>query len=257
MSVFKKLKDILFDVEEDIPVIEKKEKHQTEFKKIEDNPIKEIKIPQNEMPIRETKIETSFNFPLDFDEKPQTRTKRNIDDYDLDHPKFESPKTNIDKGYMSSYSETKTKEPVKPFKPSPVISPVYGILDQNYTKNDVIIKTDMGVKGPNLDEVRRKAYGISSSKKETKNVNKEIDEFTEPLKGLDEILIEKEKKETEKIEIIKEKEVINILDEELPVEPFKGLVEEEEESTLETDLFNLIDSMYENRKEKEEEWWRH
>lgn len=61
--------------------------------------------------------------------------------------------------------EPRKKEPSKPFKPTPIISPVYGILDQNYTKDDVIVKTDMGVKAPDLDEVRKKAYGVEEKKR--------------------------------------------------------------------------------------------
>lgn len=64
----------------------------------------------------------------------------------------------------------------KPFKPSPVISPVYGILDKNYRKDDIVDKKD-GMKrekvvkpikkeeevevdhSVDIDSVRKKAYG--------------------------------------------------------------------------------------------------
>lgn len=76
-------------------------------------------------------------------------------------------------------------EPVgkKPFRPSPVISPVYGILDKNYSKDDIVDKKD-GMKrerikpiitrtqdipskvndedeivSVNVDDVRKKAFG--------------------------------------------------------------------------------------------------
>ena len=65
MSVFKKLKDVLFDVEEEeIPVITKEEKRPVrEELKREINPIKEVKMPKEEViPTRSS----NFNFPLDY-----------------------------------------------------------------------------------------------------------------------------------------------------------------------------------------------
>ena len=65
MSVFKKLKDVLFDVEEEeIPVITKEEKRPVrEEPKREVNPIKEVKMPKEEViPTRSS----NFNFPLDY-----------------------------------------------------------------------------------------------------------------------------------------------------------------------------------------------
>ena len=126
---------------------------------------------------------------------------------------------------------------------------MYGILDQNYTKDDVIVKTDMGVKAPDLDEVRKKAYGVEEKKKKvSKEVTKievEEDEFTEPLKSLDEILTSKDEDKKIDAEVIEEKDEPVI--EETPVNETK-------EDTLENDLFNLIDSMYEEKnKESEDE----
>ena len=84
MSVFKKLKDVLFDIEEEeIPVITKDEEDE------EENPIKEIKVPKEEFHeerVIEQKKETKFNFPLDddFDEIVPSRSKRDyFDDEDL------------------------------------------------------------------------------------------------------------------------------------------------------------------------------
>ena len=126
---------------------------------------------------------------------------------------------------------------------------MYGILDQNYTKDDVIVKTDMGVKAPDLDEVRKKAYGVEEKKKkvskETTKIEVEEDEFTEPLKSLDEILTSKDEDKKIDAEVIEEKDEPVL--EEAPVNETK-------EDTLENDLFNLIDSMYEEKnKESEDE----
>lgn len=262
MGVFRKLKDVLFDIEEDdIPEITKKE---------EINPIKEIKIPKEEIEEpKPIKKEPTFNFPLDdFDEKPvPSRVKKeyNWEDEEYHKPlpretkrfeeprRFEEPTPRRKEPDFDRFNQKETrKKDSTPFKPSPVISPVYGILDQNYTKEDIIVKTDVGVTTPNLDDVRKKAYG---PKKEEPIIVDEPDEFAEPLKTLDEILIDKE--ETKKVEtpkVITEPEV-KIEDDELPDEPYKDEPKKKEETsnnTLESDLFDLIDSMYEDREESEE-----
>lgn len=51
------------------------------------------------------------------------------------------------------------------FKPSPIISPIYGILDKNYKKEDVVPKREVRLTSTyarenlSVDDVRRKAYG--------------------------------------------------------------------------------------------------
>lgn len=258
MSIFKKLKDVLFDVDEDdeLPIITEKETLKKSPKYKEENTIKEIKIAEEE--IKDKTIESTFNFPIDFEEEPQTRQKRK--EYG-----------EISKDYVSIFEEEVIKEPLKKpkqsfgtiyepeprpsrtFKTSPIISPVYGILDQNYSKDDIIVKTDIGVKGPNLDEVRKKAYGLED-KKVTPS------EFDDSLKTLDEILMEKDtgeislpKKKEESKSLEDTKQEGNITTEDIekltqPPQKEKNI----EEDTLESDLFNLIDSMYEDREEREE-----
>ena len=272
MNMFKKLKDVLFDIEEEeIPVITKEEKV------IEESPIKEVKMPTEDSfddikPIRvkeESKPlpkKESFNFPVDdFEDELPLRSKRDYFDEEYIPPKRynEEPvrkKDDYDYSKLSSFEEKKKDEP-KNFKPSPVISPVYGILDQNYTKDDVIVKSDANnkKKSPNLDEVRKKAYGTKTIKEEIKEAYE--DEFEEPLKTLDEILIENKEDVIEEKEVIKEpvkEEVLNtteVYDDELPDEPYadEEVKEDTKEDELESDLFNLIDSMYEERNEREEE----
>ena len=54
------------------------------------------------------------------------------------------------------------------FKPSPIISPIYGILDKNYKKEDVVQKKEVRLKSTysrekvSVDDVRNKAYGTIS-----------------------------------------------------------------------------------------------
>ncbi len=217
MKMFKKLKDVLFDVEEDdLPTLTKEEVVKEEPKYKEENTIKEIKIPEEE------RLESTFNFPMDFDDEPiRTREKTYLEDTRDYMDVFEKKETKPNNTPRVKNFLTEEKEETKPFKTSPIISPVYGILDKNYTKDDIIVKTDIGVKGPNLEEVRKKAYGIEEKKKKEEQVKK-----TDELKTLDEILMEEPD-----IPMPKVKEEVNI-----------------EEDTLETDLFNLIDSMYEDEE---------
>lgn len=56
----------------------------------------------------------------------------------------------------------KEKKPV--FKPSPIISPIYGILDKNYKKEEIVPRREVRLTSytrehMSVDDVRRKAYG--------------------------------------------------------------------------------------------------
>lgn len=277
MSVFKKIKDVLFDIEEEettTPIINKSNPI------IDKNPIKEVKMP-NDLPertpevVEEPKKQNNFNFPMDFEDEIPTRretirsevknyntTTRSLFDDDFDTPRrnrdeyiVREPerKSDAPRDY-SKYLQPKREEKRKQFTPSPVISPVYGVLNQNYTKDDVIVKTDTGVKSPSLEEVRKKAY----EKKRKLEKQKEEDEFEEPLKTLDEILINNTPidEPTLEEEILPEIEENNNLEinEHNNIDELSEKQEEiDEEDTLEKDLFNLIDSMYEE-KDGEEEW---
>lgn len=263
MGIFKKLKDVLFDIEEDeLPIITKNEEIEEGTKKIpkykDENTIKEIKIPKEE--INKKELETTFNFPLDIDDedKPTRRSKTDYNDSKDYLNIFEDEIRPEPKGRdLMRESFQSEKRATRPFKTTPIISPVYGILDQNYSKDDVIVKTDIGVKGPNLDEVRKKAYGIEDKKSNSKKSEDNkvtIEEFDDSLKTLDEILMEEEKS-TKEINLPKKKEIIDIIEKNQEEEIFTDnkKVQNIEDDTIETDLFNLIDSMYEDKEEREEE----
>lgn len=102
-------------------------------------------------------------FPVYFDDK---------DFDDLEKPKQkeikkEEPKKEKSEPYKGAKVNA-TPEPKKVFKPSPIISPVYGILDKNYTKDDIVTKTEMARHNNHstykkehmtIDDIRNKAYG--------------------------------------------------------------------------------------------------
>ena len=76
MSVFKKIKDVLFDIEDD------EEETTYEKKNVvkESNPIKEVKMPvevnDNDVVSEPPKKTSNFNFPLDFDDDLPTRSDK-------------------------------------------------------------------------------------------------------------------------------------------------------------------------------------
>ncbi len=73
-------------------------------------------------------------------------------------------KYNEENGGIKEPYQGNTKIETKPpkFKPTPIISPVYGILDKNYHKEDIVSKSDKeykSVDGLSVDSIREKAYG--------------------------------------------------------------------------------------------------
>ena len=255
MGVFRKLKDVLFDVEEDdfepTQVEEKKEvkpeiKKEKPVIKENENTITEIKIPKEEPTQMVTKkAEQTFNFPLEIEEDVPTRRSRNYDDDFLTPPKKRS-----NNDYSRSYdvSEPK-KDNVKPFKATPIISPVYGILDQNYSKDDVVVKSEAGAVGLDLETVRKKVYGIEPAapkKTEIKPEPVSAPPADGPAPAVKFELIEEPKEDTTFEPL--ENSAVQLKD-----GPEEKEYDFNNEDTLETDLFKLIDSMYEDKEEEEEQ----
>lgn len=122
-----------------------------------------------------------FTFPIDFDEEVSRVEKREQISPRSNKREFNEtdflPKRNIGNGNVNVLNLEKEtskkvselypkKEEIKPkFKASPVISPVYGVLDKNYTKEEVREKTDdfKTLKRPSkkvdFETVRKKAFG--------------------------------------------------------------------------------------------------
>lgn len=80
--------------------------------------------------------------------------------YGVDNTTFEAAK---------DYGTYENKDEKSYFKPSPIISPIYGILDKNYRKEDVVAKKDIRIttnysrSNVNVDSIRDKAYGRRSN----------------------------------------------------------------------------------------------
>ena len=100
----------------------------------------------------------------------------NISDYNKNE-KISKP-YGVDTSYtMHEYGSYDRREEKSVFKPSPIISPIYGILDKNYKKEDVVQKKEVRLSSytrsnMNVDDIRNKAYGKEKANEEHKKEEK-------------------------------------------------------------------------------------
>lgn len=273
MKLFEKIRNILFDEEEvELPVIKKEEKRDYEPPKPREDyqePKKEARGAEEEINERELfEAKQTFNFPAFLDEeKPKEkeedlRRTRNLNILDYDsRRKREKPVVKVAE-----------EEPRKQFKPTPVISPVYGIVDDHGNKTLEITRDEI-VKRPSrvnnsvvVEEVRNKAFGTLEDQifSTLDKPSEDFYEAKEDTKPIEELLIndldEEEQKEYDDIvtesRVKNNKDRLDLLDEiEDELDNMKPSEEKKPaplEDTIESDLFKLIDSMYENREDSEE-----
>lgn len=258
---------------------------------------KETITPKVESKVEESK--EKFVFPVYFDDK---------DFDDLEKPKVkEKPKAIISKEPKKEpYQGAKVviePEPKKIFKPSPIISPVYGVLDKNYSKDDITTKgennkSNFRTSKPShvtIDDIRNKAYGTleddlentlsydllqledkpkhESSNQEALDIFNELDfdAIEEPKNDkLEEIeksiLLNKEEVDDDTEELARQLEEqkrkleqISQYINENEISTEKNEIKEEEEDIIDNDeesnlndseLFDLIDSMYEKKDDE-------
>ncbi len=280
MGLFDKIKSVFYD-EEIIEVPEEKVKREEVKPKIEkvERPLVEEEKPKpkletpvyTEREIFKTESSASFKFPMidEEEEKPKQRSRVNV----LEERAKESSKRENKYADLFKEKSTPEKKPERIFKPSPVISPVYGVLDKNYTKEEImersqeVIPRTTSPKDMNYDAVRRKAYGTLEDELEST-----LTELSEPKhtekpaektdnKSIEDLLNEIEGNKNMSIGEIEEKIKDKMEEEEsepISLDKVSDTYSEEEESendesgaydkTLEHDLFNLIDSMYEEKE---------
>lgn len=310
MGLFNKLKNALFE-EEEIEVNPTPEKVVIKEDSVEKKkePPKSIEIPkENERDL--FKAENTFKFP-DFDEEEFVTSYKPVKEEDsvvieAPKPKEVTPqrKTELDRlsplGYDSpsknkrqakeqsrrektTVSEKSVKETPKGFRPSPVISPVYGVLDKNYKKEDIVSVADEKKK-MNVDMARKKAFGTLEEDIEKTFGDQRVDAFyrQNTRRSVDDLLqdsiddtidlqeepvsrgrvsrtsknlnrvIEEEKEEFKDLNQFSDsiEHELEDRDENLEVLDKNPKEKDIEEDTLESDLFDLIDSMYDNREEE-------
>ncbi len=268
------IKKEVIQVEIPSPMSKKQEKVEEKKEEIvKEEPKEEVQKPKPAHQPVQKKQEDKFIFPVYFDdddfsklEKKQEEEKKHREEVKTAEVRRfrESEEKKVIKPISESYKGKAVQvEEKKTFKPTPIISPVYGILDKNYTKEDITVKTlEQPKKTPTVDIVRNKAYGsledeivdsldYEVTKKEHTNSDmeeyrKKMDEvdFNEMLENdsLDDNLDELETKLTKKTKTTEPK----------TVEPKYSRTarkkELEAQEINEDDLFDMIDTMYEEDK---------
>lgn len=272
MKLFDKLKYVLFEDEEvDVPVItdekEEKEPPKNNMDELKKELFDDVDSMEFELPKKKTseevnekevyKSEPTFSFPLAFDDEEPIKTRSDRVDKKETIKSEKKEEKRVDFG---KYEMPEPKYKTKTFRPSPVISPVYGILDQNYKKEDIVDRNDTKL---DLDEVRNKAYGVSDSERVNKDIEEtEIAEEQDiKTKTIDELISNTSSIDFEEEEVIKEnvspKKAIDTYKALDKIEDEIKTVSERKEDnisddTTETDLFELIDSMYEKKGKSED-----
>ena len=172
MKFLDKIKDLFTDEEEVIETkeieVEESEEHQLPTfmrNKIEEEQKREEK--QREISksnkdsiidseIVKTRSENNFSFPIEMDEPEVFDINRHNNQNVLIKER--------EKATVEPYSKREEPKPKK-FKPTPVISPVYGVLDKNYTKDEVKVQDENSyeIQRPSrkvdFETVRNKAFG--------------------------------------------------------------------------------------------------
>ena len=289
MGLLNKLKNVLFEEEEiEVPATEVKEEAPKKEKEVfqKRDAVKMTFDDDDILSDRELfKAEPTFNFPM-FDEqefeqekqeevipvkqeeKPveiKTRVKTPIImDMERGRRSITRDVTRDNENNQSRKREVSRNE-THTFTPSPVISPVYGVLDKNYKKEDIVLRSEEK-KVIDVDSVRKKAFGTLEEDIEKSLITPSRKFYESDLpeeKSLDELL---ENTAEEIIPVIEEEtqhEIPSFNIEEEPIESrreelevldrtqTRSLEEKLEDETLENDLFDLIDSMYETREDGE------
>lgn len=147
--------------------------------------------------------------------------------------------TRIDNADRYKLNSNTTK---KTFTPSPIISPVYGILDKNYTKDDIVDKkggmkrekvvkpivkkekeeeitieqAEAAVIEVDIDSVRKKAYGSLSEleKNLTKNTEESVKEVVKQEEKIEVPELKKEEKAPKEETLVEKKEPVVVVEEE-------------------------------------------
>lgn len=292
MGLLNKIKGILFEEVEEDEVVNtpKSEEKKPIAEKIEpQKKVEEVETPKANVVKPKAEVEQLNERELfksdntspffDFDEEEFSNMSR------VQKPK---PSTNVleyerkkkmEKRYdMGSFTKVERTEVVekKKFKPSPIISPVYGILNEDYRPEDIKNKSEVSTNNTlDFNSVRKKAFGeevkeepkttyyeetvtvkLKENDEEKKQKVKTIDEL---LENTSDVTIDvEEPKVEEKLDAFNEDSEVNDyekIDEDLEELTPKKDVEKteyekvEDDDTLENDLFDLIDSMYDNRED--------
>lgn len=233
MKLFDKLKNIFIEeelIDNDEPISETVNIKEEKIEVKEENVVKNTDLKTNTDSISDRSLldtKENFKFPIIFE------------DDDFKEEKKKTKSINVLERENTKY-ETEIKKEIKPqkktFKPSLVISPVYGVLDKNYSKDDISLKDGLLSDNLNMidiDSVIKKAYGNNEENKEIK-----LEEGVNIEESDSEIDLFKEEEKQYKISEVDEK--IKSIDELL-------------KDTNDDDFYSLVDSMYKDEEGDSEE----
>ena len=193
---------------------------------------------ERELPIEDTfsdrelvNSKENFKFPIIFEDedfKEEKKKTKSINVLERENTKYED------------LIKRDTKPQKKVFKPSLVISPVYGVLDKNYSKEDITTKDGNRVSNDNgvdIDTVIKKAYGeevVTKTREEKREEeNKTVDAFKEEETDIKSLTIEQAETKANEKEV---DDKIASIDELL------------NDTNTDDDFYSLVDSMYKNEE---------
>ena len=236
---------------------------------IEETPIKkdviQVEIPA---PVKEEKKEETVvteSEAIKKEDKPSTPVFFDDNDFASLERVEEKKVPKVEPKYRVKEEEKKV------FKPTPIISPVYGVLDKNYHKEDItqkkknIITTEYEKASLDIDKIRKKAYGTLEDDLETiipgddyeiieendtilenNSSNDILDDLMDP--DYEPRFAEKQKEDIE-LDVLEDLEIGEYIPEEDIFEDMHEDVNEVNDLS-ESDLFNLIDSMYDKKDDE-------
>lgn len=276
MGLFDKIKDLFTDEEEvyetkeiDVPEEEEKEdklptfmrnkieKEEQEEKKKEqerEKEAREIAVQIENKPQLQEKVTTRKSLSFDFKDEDfvlgtdvntnvqasSRVTRSNVQKIRREEKEENYVKEKIIEPTVKPYSKRQELDKPKKFKPTPVISPVYGVLDKNYNANEVVSKDEdssaiqRASKKVDFESVRKKAYGT---------LNTELkDPICENCEYLKEVRVNK------KIERLSEEDLLYnmTVDDDVKVidKSNSDVIEVSDKSTnsLDSDIINALDN---------------
>lgn len=247
------IKKEVIQVEIPSPKEQKREKKERRMASEEIETLEEISVDEPtsfSSPAVESKEEYKFPF-FDDEDFEEIEEKREV--------KTENKKSlyrNKDMAYNPPKDEKHS------FKPTPIISPVYGILDKNYVKEDIKARnmkpsSYYNPKEATIDEIRNKAYGTLEDEveKELYEADRALYEPVDVTDDASEVLFEEMERETPaapeeehvarhaKVDSKRGDELTSLLEEEMSKEAEN--TKKEPAKISDKELFSLIDSMYE------------
>ena len=237
-------------------------------------PIKEKEEPKEEIK-EQVELEP---IPEVVSDEPPVELPEAKEEYHYEEVRYEEPAKNTyveEKIEVSHklYEGREREEEKQGFTPSPIISPIYGILNKNYKKEQIVTKderkkSEAPSKKDDLDLIREKAYGDLATEISA-SIDDEVIDIEETPKEKEDLLydLNDEEPTVKTVTVGDAEEYFNDLGLEYNVdykvekeEPKEEVQEEKpkrtrvEKSSIENseddkNLFDLIDAMYEDDKE--------